>query len=195
MAGGFRWNKNTISPYNCKVCGNEFNRHSGPHTICDNCKEINKKQVKKEWDKNNHVHITEYSHASSYVNNRNRATRRRYISDVWGRDGRVVWGQAEQLATEILSQEGYEGIVLMTSYHRQSPFDIIAFKDDQGYVFQVTTRIHTDKKAAHRMARDMRLIHKALFVCIPLRCFVIKDFSPSGLAELGVEEVDSARKF
>lgn len=126
--------------------------------------------------------------------NRRRRERRQRISEMWGRNGRQDWFSAQSVCIDVLCKEGFTGVKLLTDYFGQSPFDICGFSDDAMHVFQITTRTHTDKRKQHRLARDLRLIHKVIFVSMKLGVYVIKDFSPGGLAELREEEVKSARK-
>lgn len=125
-----------------------------------------------------------------------RRERRQRISEMWGRDGNHSWFEAQNAAVDILLREGYEHVRLLCDYFTQSPFDICGDKTYGMHVFQITTRTHTAKRKQHRLAKDLRLFHKVIFVSMKLGAYIIKDFSPSGLAEITrEEEVIMARRF
>lgn len=180
----------------CVVCLMEFQRGAPCGTCCSpECAAQNKTNMKKKWDMENKEYVKEYSCNYHPINIRLRKIRRQTIYDIWGRDGRKQWQLAEDIAVDVLNLEGYEDIKLITTYFRASPFDIVCFKDNQGYFFQVTSRTHTQKKTAHKVARDLRFIHKVLFVSPYCKKYIIKDFSPGGICELGIQEVETARRF
>lgn len=135
----------------------------------------------------------EYARIYAPIKRNKRREHRKMLYDLWGRC--QDWNLAESKALDILGNEAYHPVILVTEYFRFAPFDIIAYKNKQCYVFQITTRTHTTKKIANRFAIDLALIHKALFISLCLKKYIIKDFSPKGSVEINSNEVEQALKF
>ena len=179
----------------CRLCLTPFHIYGHKKYCSDECSSKWKAYDKEAWDILNHEHIMEYSKKYQPRNNDLRRVRRQQLYEYWGRSGRIDWRLAEDVSIDILKQEGFEDVKCLTNHSIQVPFDIIGFKQDQGFVFQVTTRSHTYKNWQHKLARDMRLIHKVLFISMKNNTYVLKDFSPSGISELNMMEVKQARRF
>ena len=117
--------------------------------------------------------------------------RRHKIQKIWGKNG--DWKQSEEVTSSILLNEGFQNSKRL-NYLQFGPFDVVAEKNGQACVFQVTTRIHTEKKRQAMLARDLKLPFYILFISLKRRKYILK-LLKGGSTELSLKEVCNARKF
>lgn len=105
-----------------------------------------------------------------------RRSRRRYISSVWGNNGRKIWKKSERykLVSSILRREGFSKIINLNNLYPASPFDYTAEKDNKKYVFQVTVRTHSTKSRQGKLAQLLDLRFLTLFITQDLQYYITR---------------------
>jgi hypothetical protein len=100
------------------------------------------------------------------------------VRHIWSRgvNGRFSWLQAEDIALQILSLEGFENIILLKQFKGNFYFDIKAVRkqDNKICVFQVTTRTHTEVKRRLSYAKIFYLDFYILYVRPDLTGYILK---------------------
>lgn len=182
------------------ICKRRFERLA-PRSVCcgKDCRKLHNLQKMNDWHRTHRRQELEYR----TVPRRRRRwailrrERRKNIYDIWGRNN--DWTLAERDAERILSLCGYTNVIRFDDMPT-CPFDIVAVKnegfvDRHRVVFQVTTRTHTSKKRAHKLAKALGLHHMVIFISPIAKLFIIKDLTDGGLAELNEGEVKSASRY
>jgi len=171
----------------CKYCGEIFESRSPNRKTCYE-KECRLRLLR---DRNIKIDVSRKKYAESHKGKQASARlpyyrryRRKSLQKLWGDTGRLVWHESESidLIELILKNEGFSNVINLNSYFKHFVFDYYAEKNGERYVFQITTRTHTNKTKQHYLSELFGMRHLTIFIKHDLKHYVVKEGANPELA-------------